>query len=125
MRLRCLTAATLLLACAAAQAQPGYYDRNFPPPPSGWAHSEARACDFYAREQAYRYAPPGAGMRGAVRGAVGGAGFGAIVGGGRGAKRGAAAGAALGAIAAGARAQRERDYAYGYAFDDCMRGFRR
>lgn len=124
MEFRCLTAATLLLACAAVQAQPAH-DRYIPPPPSGWAHSNARDCDFYAREQAYRYAPPGAGMRGAVRGAVGGAGFGAIVGGSRGARRGATAGAALGAIAAGARAQRERDYAYDYAFDDCMRGFRR
>lgn len=123
MRLHYLATATLLLACANVQAQPG--DRYYPPPPHGFSHSNPRDCDFYARDQAYRYAPPGAGMRGAVRGAAGGAAFGAIVGGGKGAGRGAAAGAALGAIAHGARAQREREYAYNYAYDDCMRGFRR
>ncbi len=124
MRLRCLTAATLLCACTHVQAQP-YGDRYTPPPPRGYAHSTPRDCDFYAREQAYRYAPAGAGLRGAVRGGAGGAAFGAIVGGGKGARRGAAAGAALGAIAAGAQAQREREYAYDCAYDDCMRGFRR
>jgi hypothetical protein len=116
-----------LLLAGSASAQPG---NGGPPPlpypPPGYGHSDPRACDFYARDQAYRYAPPGAGVGGgAVRGAVGGAAFGTIVGGSKGARRGAAAGAALGAIARGASAQRERDYAYRYAYDDCMRGFRR
>ena len=91
-------------------------------------HADRRAedCHFYAREQAYRYAPPGAGaMGGVARGAVGGAVFGAIVGGGRGARRGALAGGALGAVANGARNQADRDYAYRRAHDDCMDGYRR
>jgi hypothetical protein len=127
----CLGLLTSVLAAADVQAQPGYgyappYDSPYPPPPRGYPHSNPRDCDFYARDQAYRYAPPGAGAAGgAVRGAVRGAAFGAIVGGSKGARRGAAAGAALGTIANGARAERERDYAYRYAYDDCMRGFRR
>jgi hypothetical protein len=124
-RVRILLGGAVLLA-GNALAQPGYPYPPPPNPPPGYGHSDPRACDFYARDQAYRYAPPGAGAAGgAVRGAVGGAAFGAIVGGSRGARRGAAAGAALGAIANGARAQRDRDYAYSYAYDDCMRGFRR
>jgi hypothetical protein len=129
-RLGGLFGAALMLA-AGAWAQPGYGPYPYPPPPmpyppQGYRHGDPRACDLYARDQAYRYAPPGAGVgRGAVRGAIGGAAFGAIAGGSRGAGRGAAAGLALGAIAHGARAERGRDYAYGYAYDDCMRGFRR
>ncbi|MCU0950809.1 MAG: hypothetical protein MUC68_07020 [Burkholderiaceae bacterium] len=127
--LSALALAAGLVLAPMAQAQPGYYPppHSLPyPPPPGYHHSDPRACDMYARDQAYRYAPPGAGAAGgAVRGAVRGAAFGAIVGGSRGARRGAAAGAALGTIANGARAQRERDYAYSYAYDDCMRGFRR
>jgi hypothetical protein len=121
----------LPLCASAAFAQPGYYPddygpHHYPPPPRDYRHSSARDCDFYARDQAWRYAPPGSGaLGGAARGAVGGAVFGAIVGGSRGARRGALAGGALGAIANGARAQRQRDYAYRYAYDDCMRGFRR
>jgi hypothetical protein len=129
-RLGGLFGAALVLA-ASAWAQPGYGPYAYPPPPlhyppQGYRHGDPRNCDLYARDHAYRYAPPGAGVgRGAVRGAIGGAAFGAIAGGSRGARRGAAAGLALGAIAHGARAERERDYAYRYAYDDCMRGFRR
>jgi hypothetical protein len=89
-------------------------------------HADPDSCHFYARQEAWRYAPPGAGaLGGAARGAARGAMFGAIVGGRRAARRGAAAGAALGIIANGARREREREYAYQRAFDDCMDGFRR
>jgi hypothetical protein len=121
----------MLTLAGSAWAQPGYGAYPYPPPPMpypphGYRHGDPRGCDLYARDQAYRYAPPGAGVgRGAVRGAIGGAAFGAIAGGSRGARRGAVAGLALGAIAHGARAERAREYAYGYAYDDCMRGFRR
>lgn len=88
-------------------------------------HADPDSCHFYARDEAWRYAPPGAGaLGGAARGAARGAAFGAIVGGSRAARRGAAAGAALGVIANGARREREREYAYQRAFDDCMDGFR-
>lgn len=123
-----LFAGFFTLAAPAVLAQPGYYPppSHYPPPPPSYRHSEARQCDFYARDQAYRYAPPGAGgLHGAAHGAVKGAVFGAIVGGSKGARRGAAVGGGLGAVAAGARSQRDRDYAYQYAYDDCMRGFRR
>lgn len=125
--LRGLLAALTLMAASAACAQPGRYPAPsyYPPPPPSYRHSEARSCDFYAREEAYRYAPEGAGLHGAARGAVKGAVFGAIVGGSKGARRGAAVGGGLGAVASGAKAQRDRDYAYRYAYDDCMRGFRR
>lgn len=119
--LRGLLSAFALTAASAACAQPGYY----PPPPPSYRHSEARNCDFYARQEAYRYAPAGSGLHGAAHGAVKGAIFGAIVGGSKGARRGAAVGGGIGAVASGARAQRDRDYAYRYAYDDCMRGFRR
>jgi hypothetical protein len=122
-----LTIAGFMLMSTAAQAQPGYYPPPplpYPPPPD-YGHSDPYRCDMYARDQAHRYAPPGSAVGGAVRGAVGGAVFGAIVGGKKGARRGAAAGGGLGLVANGARAQREREYAYRYAYDDCMRGFRR
>jgi hypothetical protein len=87
---------------------------------------DAEDCHFYAREQAYRYAPPGAGaLSGAARGAAKGAVFGAIVGGEKGARRGAAAAGAMGLIASGARNQADRDHAYRRAYDDCMDGYRR
>lgn len=124
-----LLTVSAFLGAPAAIAQPGYYPSPShypPPPPPGYRHSDARQCDFYARDQAYRYAPPGAGgLHGAARGAVKGAVFGAIVGGSKGARRGAAVGGGLGVVASGARAQRDREYAYHYAYDDCMRGFRR
>lgn len=123
-----LLAVSAILSLPAALAQPGRYPPPSyypPPPPPGYRHSEARSCDYYARDEAYRYAPAGAGLHGAARGAVKGAVFGAIVGGSKGARRGAAVGGGLGAVASGARAQRDRDYAYHYAYDDCMRGFRR
>lgn len=102
---------------------------HYPPlpygPPAGYRHGDPRGCDSYAQQEAYRYAPPGAGaLRGAARGAIGGGAFGAIVGGGKGARRGAAVAGTLGAVAAGARAQQARSYAYEYAYDDCIRGFR-
>jgi hypothetical protein len=100
----------------------GYY----PPAPVGYAYGRPYECDRYARDHAHYYAPQGAGVgRGAVRGAVGGAVFGAIVGGSKGARRGAMAGGGLGAVAAGARAQQEREYVHRLAYDDCMSGFRR
>lgn len=124
-----LLTVSAILGPLAAVAQPGYYPPPTyypPPPPPGYRHGTARDCDFYARDQAYRYSPPGSGaIHGAARGAVKGAVFGAIVGGSKGARRGAAVGGGLGAVANGARAQRDRDYAYHYAYDDCMRGFRR
>jgi len=112
-------AITLALWVGVVDAQPRYErDRD--------ADRRAEDCHFYAREQAYRYAPPGTGaMGGVARGAVGGAVFGAIVGGGRGARRGALAGGALGAVANGARNQADRDYAYRRAYEDCMDGYRR
>jgi hypothetical protein len=104
----------------------GGYDR-YPPPPRDYPRRvDPGYCDYYARDHADRYARPGAGaVGGAVRGAAKGAIFGAIVGGSKGAKRGAKAGAGLGVIANGARNQRERDYAYMRAYDDCMSDFRR
>lgn len=125
--LRGVLVALTLTAAYAASAQPGYYPppSHYPPPPTSYRHSEARSCDYYAREEAYRYAPSGAGLHGAAHGAVKGAVFGAIVGGGKGARRGAAVGGGLGAVASGARARRDRDYAYHYAYEDCIRGFRR
>jgi hypothetical protein len=111
--------ASLLLAATGAAAQPRFESER-------WRDRVEEDCHFFAREQSFRYAPAGAGaLGGAARGAVGGAVFGAIVGGKRGARRGVVAGGALGAIAAGARNQADRDYAYGRAFDDCMRGHRR
>lgn len=109
------------LCVTAASAQPRYgHDRDRD------RHDLAEDCHFYAREQSYRYAPPGAGaLGGAARGVVGGAVFGGIVGGSRGARRGAVAGAALGVIARGARNNADRDYAYRHAYDDCMDGYRR
>lgn len=128
-----ITASMALLGMSPAAAQTyyppaplapsaGYY----PPAPVGYAHGRPYECDLYARDNAHRYVPQGAGVgRGAVRGAVGGAVFGAIVGGGKGARRGALAGGGLGAVAAGARAQQEREYVRQLAYDDCMLGFRR
>lgn len=107
------------LFAAGADAQPRY-DRN------RYGSVNAEDCHFYAKEQSYRYVPPGAGTLGGVaRGAAGGAVFGGVVGGGRGARRGAMAGAALGAIANGARNNADREYAYRRAYDDCMDGYRR
>jgi hypothetical protein len=118
----------VLLASGAAVARP--YGGYPPPPPpfgapGGYGRADPRQCDFYARDMAYRYAPPGVGLQGAARGAVRGGVFGAIVGGKKGAQRGAAVGGGLGAVAAGARAQRDREYAWRAAYDDCMAGFRR
>jgi hypothetical protein len=122
--------ATVALAAGFARAQPYPGDRPAPyyppPPPSEVRHSDPYYCDLYARNQAHRYSAPGAGaLEGAAKGAIGGAIFGAIVGGSKGAKRGALAGGGLGAVAKGAQAKRDREYAYRYAYDDCMRGFRR
>ena len=104
---------------------PAHY-RYPPPPPDYPRHIDRFYCDDYARHHAHRYAPPGRGaLDSAVRGAAKGAVFGAIVGGSKGARRGGAAGAGLGVIANGARNERERDYAYTRAYDDCMREFRR
>lgn len=103
------------------ERDPRGYDR-YPPPPDYPRRVDPRYCDYYARDHAERYARHGGG---AVTGAAKGAIFGAIVGGSKGAKRGAAAGAGLGVIANGARNQRERDYAYMRAYDDCMSDFRR
>lgn len=109
----------LALCATAASAQPRYGGDSY-------RYGHAEDCHFFAKEQAYRYAPHGAGaMGGAARGMVGGAVFGGIVGGGRGARRGALAGAALGVIANGARNQADRDYAYRRAYDDCINGYRR
>ena len=113
-----LATVTLALWAGAAPAQPRYGDRH--------RHPDPEDCHFYARDQAYRYAPPGTGSLGsAARGAVGGAVFGGIVGGRRGARRGAMAGGAIGVIANGARNQADRDYAHRRAYDDCMDGYRR
>ncbi len=114
-----IAALVLCLWAGIAQAQPRYdRDRD--------RERYSEDCHFYARDRAYRYAPPGAGaLGGAARGAARGAAFGAIVGGRKGAARGAAAGGALGAIANGARNQADRDYAYRRAYDDCMDGYRR
>lgn len=125
-------AAPLMTISPASQAEygpdPYYQDRDYypPPPPDYQRRPDPGYCDYYARGHAERYAPPGSGaLNNAVSGAAKGAIFGAIVGGRKGAKRGAAAGAGLGVIANGARNNRERDYAYTRAYDDCMRGFRR
>ena len=105
---------------------PDSYHRYPPPPPDYPRRPDRGYCDYYARNHADRYAPPGSGAAGgAITGAARGAVFGAIVGGSKGAKRGAAAGAGLGVIANGARNQRERDYAYTRAYEDCMSDFRR
>jgi hypothetical protein len=78
-------------------------------PPPGYGHRDLRSCGFHARDQAYRYASPGARRRWR-----------------RFARRGAALQRAQHSVPSlKARAQRERDYAYSDAFDDCMRGFRR
>ncbi len=107
------------LCVTAVSAQPRYGSDRY-------RYGHAEDCHFYAKDQAYRYAPPGVGaLGGAARGVVGGAVFGGIVGGGRGARRGAMAGAALGVIANGARNNADRDYAYRRAYDDCMDGRRR
>lgn len=114
-------AVVLLLATASWVSEVAAQGWGYRPP-----HRDADDCHFYAREEAWRYAPPGAGALGsAARGAVGGAAFGAIVGGRKGARRGAAAGAALGAIANGARRNLDREYAYRRAYEDCMHGLRR
>ena len=103
-------------------ANTGYY----PEPPRGFRGGRPYECDRYARDNAEWYVPRGAGVGGgAVRGAVGGAVFGAIVGGSKGARRGALAGGGLGAVAAGARANQDRENAYRLAYDDCMQSFRR
>lgn len=120
----------LALCATAASAQSRYdddrYNNRYDNNRYGHGYNRGEDCHFYAKDQAYRYAPPGAGaLSGAARGGVGGAVFGGIVGGGRGARRGAMAGAALGVIANGARNQADRDYAYRRAFDDCMSGYRR
>ena len=109
-----------------SQAARGAYPSYYPPPPIGYPHGRPYECDVYARDNAMRYVPHGAGVgSGAVRGAVGGAVFGAIVGGSKGARRGAVAGGGLGAVAAGARASHERAAVHQLAYDDCMFGFRR
>jgi|JFJP01.1.fsa_nt_gi hypothetical protein len=109
----------LVLGATAADAQ-SRYDRD------RYRFGHADDCHFYAKDQAHRYVPQGAGvLGGAARGAMGGALFGGIVGGGRGVGRGAAAGAALGIIANGARNHADRDYAYRRAYDYCMGGYRR
>ena len=114
-------AIALALGAAAADARPCYDGERYRP-----RYGDAEDCHFFAQEQAYRYAPPGAGgLRSAARGAVGGAVFGGVVGGGRAARRGALVGGALGAVANGARNEADRDYAYRHAYDDCMRGYRR
>lgn len=125
-----LAGATLCVAFPAQADYPHHYPdsyHDYPPPPRDYPRRIDRFyCDDYARDQAHRYAPRGHGaVGGAVRGAAKGAIFGAIVGGSKGARRGAAAGAGLGMIANGARNERERDYAYTRAYEDCMREFRR
>ncbi len=121
--------AAALLTSAGVQADYRYDDPyyGYPPPPSDYARRPDPAyCDYYARERAERYARAGdRPLGGAVRGGVGGAAFGAIVGGKKGARRGAVAGAGLALLANGVRNERERDYAYHRAYDDCMSGFRR
>lgn len=97
-----------------------------PPPPDHHRRPDPGYCDYYARDHAERYAPPGSGaVGGAITGAAKGAIFGAIVGGKKGARRGALAGAGMGLVAKGARNHRERDYAYTRAYEDCMSDFRR
>lgn len=116
------SAAVLLVAvlCATVASAQSRHDRG------RYGYDRSEDCHFYAKEQSYRYAPPGAGaLGGAARGVVGGAVFGGIVGGRRGARRGAMAGAALGVIANGARNNADREYAYRHAYDDCMDGYRR
>lgn len=128
----------LALACwtlsVAGVAQADYpYDGAYPahshyppPPPDPHRRPDPGYCDYYARGHAERYVRPGSGAAGAaIGGAAGGAIFGAIVGGKKGARRGALAGAGLGVVAKGAHNQRERDYAYTRAYEDCMFGFRR
>lgn len=126
--------AVCLLASQTLWAQPMYRpgspsdgDSGYhPEPPRGFRGGRPYECDLYARDNAEWYVPRGAGVGGgAVRGAVGGAVFGAIVGGSKGARRGALAGGGLGAVAAGARAQQDRQIAYRLAYDDCMQRFRR
>lgn len=125
--------AASLFASVGVRADYRYDDPHYgyPPPPSDYGRDYGRRpdpgyCDYYARERAERYARAGhAPFGGAVRGGVGGAAFGAIVGGKKGARRGAIAGAGLAVIANGVRNERERDYAYTRAYDDCMSGFRR
>jgi hypothetical protein len=112
-------AVSLWLAAAGATAQPRFDSDR-------WRERAAEDCHYFAHEESLRYIPSGAGaLRGAARGAMGGAVFGAMVGGSRGARRGVIAGGALGAVAAGARNQADRDYAYRRAFDECMRDYRR
>lgn len=129
-----LSAGSLLLS-GGAQAdyppRPDYYDDDrhyhYPPPPPDYnRRPDPGYCDYYARERADRYARSDQGaLGGVVKGGAGGAIFGAIVGGKKGARRGALAGAGLGVVANGMRNQRERDYAYTRAYEDCMSGFRR
>lgn len=91
----CTVLGGALLLAGSALAQRGHPNPPPPCPPPGFGHRDPRACDFYARDQADRDAPPGAGAAGgAVRGAVRGATLGAVVAGSEGARRGAAATAA-------------------------------
>jgi hypothetical protein len=121
--------AASLFASVGVRADYRYDDPHYgyPPPPSDYERRpDPGYCDYYARERAERYARAGhAPLGGAVRGGVGGAGFW------RHRRRqerrtpGAIAGAGLAVIANGVRNERERDYAYTRAYDDCMSGFRR
>ena len=112
---------------------PDYRGSDLPPPDyrHAPAHDYGRRadpsyCDYFARREADRYASSGnRPLAGAARGALRGAAFGHLVGSRKEAKRGAAIGAAIGLIANGARNQREQDYAYSRAYEDCMRDFRR
>jgi hypothetical protein len=128
LALAVLTPSLSGIALADYPRDPAYYPpHHYPPPPPDYhRRPDPGYCDYYARDHAERYAPPGSGaVGGAVRGAAGGAVFGAIVGGKKGARRGALAGAGLAVVANGARNHRERDYAYTRAYEDCMSGFRR
>lgn len=112
---------------------PPEYRGDLPPPPAyrygpgpEYHRADPAYCDYFARREADRYAAPGnRPLAGAARGALGGAAFGALVGNRKNARRGAVIGATIGLVANGARNDRERDYAYTRAYDDCMRGFRR
>ena len=101
-------------------------DYRYAPAPEYGRRADPSYCDFFARREADRYARPGnRPLAGAARGALGVAAFGALVGNKKDARRGAAIGAAIGLVANGARNQREQDYAYTRAYEDCMRDFRR
>jgi len=101
-------------------------DYRYAPAPEYGRRADPSYCDYFARREADRYASPGnRPLAGAARGALRGAAFGHLVGSKKEAKRGAAIGAAIGLMANGARNQREQDYAYTRAYEDCMRDFRR